>query len=406
MRIAYLSTLYPPNVAGGAELVLRSQAEAMSARGHDVEVIALRAEPGVNREVVNGVKVTTVGIHNEYFNFWQVAHPAHKRLLWHVRDRNNRPMAEALRELLRESHPDIVCCHNLAGWSISAWEAINSLGIPIVQVLHDQYLRCSKSNMFRNGKNCDKPCLDCRALRMSHAQASEQVTAVVGVSRFVLDRLLNAGYFSEAPIREVLYNFGTSVPSELPPKQPAPRLRLGFIGFLAESKGIEWLLRTFKGSRLSDVELLIAGRGEEQYEKGLRERYGDGDDISFLGFIKPADFFAQVDVAIVPSLWNDTLPSVVFESLGYGVPVVGSRRGGIPEMVLDGVNGLVFEPDDPASLVRAIEKLRDDPALLSSLRSGCRPSSAKFYDVQGWAAGQEEIFRRARRHADSRAVPA
>jgi glycosyltransferase involved in cell wall biosynthesis len=260
--------------------------------------------------------------------------------------------------------------------------------------------------MFRNGKNCDKPCLDCRALRMSHAQASEQVTAVVGVSRFVLDRLLNAGYFSEAPIREVLYNFGTSVPSELPPKQRAPRLRLGFIGFLAESKGIEWLLRTFKESRLSDVELLIAGRGEEQYEKGLRERYGDADDIKFLGFIKPADFFAQVDVAIVPSLWNDTLPSVVFESLGYGVPVVGSRRGGIPEMVLDGVNGLVFEPDDPASLVSAIVKLRDDPALLSSLRSACRPSSAKFYDVQGWAAGQEEIFRRARQHADSRAVPA
>jgi glycosyltransferase involved in cell wall biosynthesis len=154
------------------------------------------------------------------------------------------------------------------------------------------------------------------------------------------------------------------------------------------------------------VELLIAGRGEEQYEKGLRERYGDADDIKFLGFIKPADFFAQVDVAIVPSLWNDTLPSVVFESLGYGVPVVGSRRGGIPEMVLDGVNGLVFEPDDPASLVSAIVKLRDDPALLSSLRSACRPSSAKFYDVQGWAAGQEEIFRRARQHADSRAVPA
>jgi glycosyltransferase involved in cell wall biosynthesis len=152
------------------------------------------------------------------------------------------------------------------------------------------------------------------------------------------------------------------------------------------------------------VELLIAGRGEEQYEKGLRERYGDTDDIRFLGFTKPADFFAQVDVAIVPSLWNDTLPSVVFESLGYGVPVVGSRRGGIPEMVLDGVNGLVFEPDDPASLVSAIVKLRDDPALLSSLRSGCQPSAAKFYDVQGWAAGQEEIFRRARQHADSRAV--
>jgi hypothetical protein len=60
MRILYINTLYYPDVGGGAELILKSQAEGMVEMGHDVGVITLGATPGIAQEVINGVKIWRV----------------------------------------------------------------------------------------------------------------------------------------------------------------------------------------------------------------------------------------------------------------------------------------------------------------------------------------------------------
>lgn len=395
MRLLFLNTLYAPHIGGGAELVLRTQVEALAERGHEVTVLTIGPQRELRETQEGGVRIIRIPYQNRYFHLCKTSPPLHERLLWHCNDRNNERAARFVRDIARRIEPDIACCHNLAGWSISAWRELRALDIPIVQVLHDQYLHCTKSTRFRGGHNCTSPCLDCRLLRLGHARASSQLTAVVGVSRFILDTLCASGLFDDVPVREVIYN---ASPGGLPPltrtRPPGSEtpLRFGFIGNLSESKGIGYLLEEVSSSRLTGFELLVAGRGKEEYESHLRWRYASDERIRFLGFVKPQAFFDSIDVMIAPSLWHDTLPSVVFESLGYGVPVIAARRGGIPEMVSEGGNGLLFEPDQKGALLGHLSQVLADPLSISRLAANCRASSVRFFDVPAWITALEAVF--------------
>jgi GT2 family glycosyltransferase len=84
---------------------------------------------------------------------------------------------------------------------------------------------------------------------------------------------------------------------------------------------------------------------------------------------------AATDVLVVPSIWPENSPIVIQEALLSGVPVIASRIGGMPELVQDGRNGLLFEPRDAADLGRALRRLLDEPDLLDSLRAGARATT-------------------------------
>lgn len=406
MKVAYVNTLYPPHIRGGAELILQAQVEAMAARGHDVRVLTIGPQPGPAEisESLRGVPVTRLGYRNRYFHTLGEAPPRLERLRWHWRDRHNELMAADAAAALRRWMPDVVCCHNLSGWSIALWRVLRELSLPSMQVLHDQYLLCPNSMMYRRERNCATQCTVCRVMRTRHRVASQQLDAVVGVSAFVLQRLRGAGFFDGVPVQEVLHN---SSPGALPPPKVArsASLRFGFIGTLAPAKGIELLLRAIISSDLPELRLLVAGRGETGYEAQLRARFQD-PRIEFAGYMAPAQFYDSIDVCVVPSLWNDTLPSVVFEALGAGVPVVASRRGGIPEMVRDNVNGLLFEPDGTESLQRALRHCIEQPDRIVEWARHCRSSAAAFFDMNAWARRHEDLLAATiEAHAQRRCTP-
>ncbi|MBU2818033.1 glycosyltransferase family 4 protein, partial [Acidithiobacillus ferrooxidans] len=71
----------------------------------------------------------------------------------------------------------------------------------------------------------------------------------------------------------------------------------------------------------------------------------------------------QVDIVVVPSLWQEPLGLVVAEALAFGKPVIASKRGGIPEMIKDGENGLLFEPNRPEDLQESLHRLGSDRAM-------------------------------------------
>jgi glycosyltransferase involved in cell wall biosynthesis len=75
---------------------------------------------------------------------------------------------------------------------------------------------------------------------------------------------------------------------------------------------------------------------------------------------------------------------VVFEALAFGKPVIGARRGGIPEMIHAGENGLLFEPEHPEELVAALRQLAGDAALRTRMGQAARASAAPFLDRDGW----------------------
>src|SRR5690606_37906044 len=116
----------------------------------------------------------------------------------------------------------------LAGWSVGVWDEVHQAGVPLVQVLHDLYLVCANSNMFRGDLPCEKQCLDCHLLRYRHRDKSAKVNAVVGISKSILSRFTAMGYFPNAE-NFVIHNT-RSVPPAAPRKkrEKGETLRIGY----------------------------------------------------------------------------------------------------------------------------------------------------------------------------------
>ena len=371
-KILFLSTLYAPHIGGGAEIILQEQVEGLQACGYDVSVLVTGPNKGLKLDIVNGITVYRAGIKNLYWHFTQRKANKISRLVWHSKDRYNTAMRQHVHDVLQKEQPDVVICHNLTGWSISAWDEIASFQIPIVQVLHDLYLLCPGSNMFKNGKACENQCTTCRILRASHTSASDKVDAVVGVSAYIVNKFEIASYFKKAK-KYVIHNareiLDSSSIKTLNANKP---IRIGYIGTLSEVKGVEWLIKQFCLIEIN-AKLIIAGKGEENYEKHLKT-IGNKENITFLGYTNPQEFYPNIDILVIPSIWPDTFPGVAYEASAFHIPVIASQIGGLPEIIKEGKNGLFCDPNEPDTLGLAMVKLSTDNKLYNQLSANARES--------------------------------
>ncbi|WP_019340692.1 glycosyltransferase family 4 protein [Stutzerimonas stutzeri] len=381
MKVLFLHSLYAPHIGGGAEIVVRQLAEGLQRRGCDVVVLATGPEAGLHDEELDGVRIYRAGLDNFYWHFTQSRPSRLLRLGWHYRDRYNRPMRRHVRQVIERERPDVVLCNNLTGWSISAWDEISAAGLPIVQVLHDLYLLCPKDTMFSKGRSCEHQCGTCSAFRHSHAAASAQVAAVIGVSRFVLDRLIAQGYFGRAS-QHVVHNSidAGSGHSAKPRPRHSGLLRFGYIGTLSENKGVSWLIEQFQALSINAT-LEIAGRGKLDDEAKLKA-LADPAKVRFLGY-QPAERFMQaIDVLVIPSIWAEPFGLVAVEACAQYLPIIATNMGGLPEIIQDNLNGLLCTPSDPDSLGRAMLRLYLDSGLRHRLSSQARDSVAAFLDTE------------------------
>jgi glycosyltransferase involved in cell wall biosynthesis len=152
-------------------------------------------------------------------------------------------------------------------------------------------------------------------------------------------------------------------------------------------KGVAHLLRAFEqlvaqlppGS--AKPALIYYGDGPQWDElRALRETLAAKDSIFLCGQIPdvgPA--LAAADICVVPSIWQDAFPLAVLEAMGRGKPVVASRVGGIPEMIEDGVSGLLVPPGDEGALATAIGALLTDPARAARLAEAARRRVAEQF---------------------------
>lgn len=326
MRILYANSYYYPHQPGGAEVMMQAMAEGMLARGHHVSVVTTAEHD--SKDEVNGIPVYRLGLRNIFWKLPKDAKPAWQKLLWHGMDRDNVFMHKPIRQVLQTVRPDVLVSNNLPGMSIALWREAKALNIPIVHVLHDYYLMCPSVTMHKAGHNCESICGSCRAFRGPHAAMSNQVDAVVGVSKAILNAHLKHGVFEQTPIKRVIYNArDLPQPTARTPKtdEQQGKVVFGFIGAVTEVKGVEPLIHAFMEARRScpDITLHIAGAGEEAFVNRLKAIAPD-DVVRFMGRVDAIAFFRQIDVCIAPSQWHDPLPGVVFEALSQGVPVIGS----------------------------------------------------------------------------------
>jgi len=377
MRIAIVNSHYYPDEHGGAERSLRFLAEAAVARGHTCTVFTT----GERRESTefNGVGIERFSLRRRP----EATAAVRAKLIWHLRDTYSSAGAVEMSTAIQKFRPDVAHTNNLSGISVALWGCLKRSGIPIAHTLRDYYLMCPNTAQFRGGKSCASRCSPCKLMGAPRLAATRHVATVIGNSRFVLDTHLQAGAFSGAH-HDVIYNgYEAGVPVSARPPVPAERaLTVGFIGRLAPTKGVEILIDAFARAVTTlerPMVLRVAGTGEAQYTEHLRARATDWP-VEFPGKMSPAAFYESVDLTVVPSLWNEPLARVIFESFAHGVPVLASSRGGSPELVVPGRTGWLFEPGEPNALehgiVQAARALQAQTS--ATLSAACLSEAQRF----------------------------
>ncbi len=163
-----------------------------------------------------------------------------------------------------------------------------------------------------------------------------------------------------------------------------------YIGRLSAEKQIERIRPVLEA--IPEARLALVGDGP--YRQQL-ENHFRGLPATFVGYLageELASAYASGDAFVFPSS-TETLGLVLLEAMAAGCPVVGARRGGIPDIVTDGVNGCLYEPDGndggAASLTAAVERLLGDPQERQALRQAARSEAEQW----GWAGATAQLRR-------------
>jgi glycosyltransferase involved in cell wall biosynthesis len=210
------------------------------------------------------------------------------------------------------------------------------------------------------------------------------------------------------------------------PREPRSPIRLAFAGQWAEVKGITDLLDAIAllEAKRDDFELVMfgsaglwnrvpaAGRRTETWEKEVRSRIEGMRSVRIGGkqtHRGMAQAYRDIDVAVVPSR-SEAMGLSTIEAQAAGLPVVGTRVGGIPEVVVDGQTGLLIPPRDPPALAGAIERLLDQPGLRRAMGTQARERAERSFSwerhvdflmaVYGHIARLSSRGGRARRHRE------
>ena len=186
-------------------------------------------------------------------------------------------------------------------------------------------------------------------------------------------------------------------PSALGPPREEVRADFGFAeptfvfaGRLTEQKG---LVLGVEACRRAGAALVVAGDGPERRRI---EGQGYARMLGPLPRERVLDLFRAADAALLPSVWEN-FPHSVVEALAVGTPVISTRVGGVAEVVVDGVNGLLVEPGDVAALAAAIRRFVDEPELAAELRRNAAASVEAFSADRIYGALEEVLAQASRR---------
>ncbi len=364
MRILYVNALYPTardrRVPGGAETFAKRLVGGLVERGHDVVVVRSgTSRSSTVEQTADGVTVHSLPCLNFYPAADGKSHNPASRLAWHLLEDRGR-ISAAFGAIVADFRPDVLHSNNVVGLTTDVWRVARAAGLPIVHTLHDYYLTCPKVLRFSRGARCDTTCRSCSALSQQRRRAAAQVDLVVGVSQRMLDIHREEGLFAHTA-SEVILNVPPprDAAASARPRQPGRNPVFGFIGRQAPEKGIFDLLEAFCRLPPGSAGLRIAGTVDPAVERWVQSHVPAGAAIDFTGYVTPEAFFPTIDIAVFPSIWEEPCSMGVGEALSFGVPVLGSRRGGTPELLEHGRYGWLFQPGTD-ELSRTMEALLAD----------------------------------------------
>lgn len=218
------------------------------------------------------------------------------------------------------------------------------------------------------------------------------VTMVTAPSDRTLEIFKDNNYFSGCPAVRVVnaIPFNYELLNEcLKEKSERDENKISFIfaGHLSENKGIKILINAFLKSN-TEASLIICGTGE--MEEWIREK--KDKRIIMLGRLSQQDLFEQyrkADVQIVPSVWEEPFGRIVIEAAQYGLPTIGSNRGGIPEIIKQLQYGVVYDASEEG-LIELIKKYSNREYLRKIYALG--PQNLEKYSIENQIADFEKLY--------------
>jgi len=182
-----------------------------------------------------------------------------------------------------------------------------------------------------------------------------------------------------------------------------------FLGRLGERKGTPDLLRALADARIRNEQWVatLAGDGDVVRYRGEAEKLGLGDRVNFPGWISASEaqeLLAKSDLLVLPSR-AEGLPMSVIEAFAYGLPVVSTPVGGIPDILEDGVNGLFVRPGDDAQLANAIFRIFHDESLRLRLAKNARRTWEERLDVATFVHDLARCWRQLMAQSSPGSIP-
>lgn len=412
MKVLHVPFTYFPDPVGGTETYVRSLARGLSALGIDSAVCA----PGASD---SSFEHDGIRVHRFRTSFADAS-----SLYGYPRSD-----VAAFDQILDTERPDLVHFHAFVG-GLTPGLALQASRrrIPILYTYHTPTALCPRGDLLRLGEAVCQGLLDpkdCAACAM-HAKgapaAAIAVTRILPVrlkgtlARIVKGRCRTAltleenlrrhkasfeDFASRAERMIAVCEWGlrllrvNGVPdnklllcrhgveardhARSDPGGDGGPLKLLYAGRLSVNKGIDVAIKALRSLRCKEICLDIRGAAQsgadERYVSELKEFAGGDPRVRFLASYAPqetSEVMAGYDAVIVPSVWMETGPLVVLEAFAAGVPVLASNRGGMSELVTDGVDGLLLPAGRIEAWAAAIEGLALNPARLVQLKKGVR----------------------------------
>lgn len=435
MNILLTTHVFLPDHSAGTEVLTFNTAKELQRHGHEVEVVTgFMAQPGLadsqrfDTYEYEGIQVS---------RFFHNAAPMGGQSNIVEAEYNNLFFARWFRGYLEHFKPDVVHFFHLGLLSASAIDLCHELGIPMVMTPTDFWLICPTYQLRltdnsmcrgpdRDGVNCVRhavsntqrplvawifsrlpskvvaamihrinygsfsgfwfsPMVRALCQRAGFLRQRMNMLDKVIVPTRLMEEMLVANGLNPGKVAFSRYGIRPTFPE--PHSQDATgKVRIGFIGGLSEHKGAHLLISAVR--LLPDnisVELKIYGRSDTdpRYFRKLQQLSDEDQRIHFCGTFPNeiiGKIFAELDVLVVPSIWYENTPLVIYSAQEAGCPVIASNLGGMAEVVEHGKNGLLFEAGDVAGLARAIERLARDRELLQQLAANAiRPKSISDY---------------------------
>jgi glycosyltransferase involved in cell wall biosynthesis len=425
MKVVHALGWYFPESVGGTEVYVERLCSALAQRGVELTVMAPAEDGEEARYEHAGVTVVRYAVppHD----------PRKSGGARHAR-------FDRFVELLQGERADIFHLHSLTyGCSGQHALAARALGLRVFATVHTPSLLCMRGTMVRMGvEACDgrvdpAQCVPCyaqsrgvpellaragapllRALPEDRMRASTKLGTLRALPRLVHERaqalhallaaservvvvcdwLRRALLENGAPAEQlVLLRQAVDAPAVLPPRRVRGAhdpLRIGFFGRADAVKGLDTLVDAVQRVPTSvRVELLCHAAANSDSERALleavRARTAGDARFVFASVLAPQQVSGAMrgcDVVAVPSRWLETGPLVALEAMALGVPVLGSRLGGLCEVVEPGATGYLEPPGDAAAFAARIERIARGEDALDPTRATLHvPSTLELADA-------------------------